>query len=151
MNLEDFIKNRKPKRTSKLNMYDKEIKTLIKNGFTVPQIHEYLTLQKIEISLKYLYRYTLKLKKNTSISSLEIEEIPNNPKSEPKKEEKKEDQKEEKKEDEKPKVDPFEALRKSLEEDKKNGTTKRREVPYWEPKNSRVRDWDKGTLMDPDT
>ena len=132
MTLEDFIKSSKPKRKSKLSMYDKEIKTLIENGFTVPQIYEYLTLQKIEISLKYLYRYTLKLKKNTSISSLEIEETLSKPKSEPKQEEKKEDQEKPKKEDEKPKVDPFEALRKLQEEDKKKGITKR-EVPYWEP------------------
>ena len=129
MDLEDFIKSNKPKRKSKLSMHDKEIKTLIENGFTVPQIHEYLTLQKIEISLKYLYRYTLKLKKNTSISSLEIEEIPSNPKLEQKQKE----QEKQKDEDEKPKVDPFEALRKLEEEDKKNGITKR-EVPYWEPK-----------------
>ena len=142
MNLEDFIKNRKPKRTSKLNMYDKEIKTLIKNGFTVPQIHEYLTLKKVEISLKYLYRYTLKLKKNTSISSLEIEETPNNPKSEPKQEEKKEDQEKPKEEDKKPKVDPIAAYKKLKEENAKNGTSGNK-VGYWEAKNSRVRDWGK--------
>jgi len=128
MDLEDFIKSNKPKRKSKLSMHDKEIKTLIENGFTVPQIHEYLTLQKIEISLKYLYRYTLKLKKNTSISSLEIEEIPSNPKSEPKKEDQEKEYKEPEKE-----IDPvFVALNKLQEENKKKGITKR-EVPYWEP------------------
>ena len=128
MDLEDFIKSNKPKRKSKLSMHDKEIKTLIENGFTVPQIHEYLTLQKIEISLKYLYRYTLKLKKNTSISSLEIEEIPSNPKLEPKQEEQEEEYKEPEKE-----IDPvFVALNKLQEENKKKGITKR-EVPYWEP------------------
>ncbi len=135
MNLEDFIKNRKPKRKSKLSMYDKEIKTLIKNGFTVPQIHEYLTLKKVEISLKYLYRYTLKLKKNTSISSLEIEEILSKPKSKPKQEEKEEYQ-------EKAKVDPIAAYKKLKEENAKNGTSGNK-VEYWEAKDSRVRDWGK--------
>lgn len=134
MTLEDFIKSSKPKRKSKLSMYDKEIKTLIENGFTVPQIYEYLTLQKIEISLKYLYRYTLKLKKNTSISSLEIEETLSKPKSEPKQEEKKED--------EKPKVDAVAAYKKLKEENAKNGTSGNK-VGYWEAENSRVRDWGK--------
>ncbi len=141
-NLEKFKKLEKPGKKSKLSKYHNEISNLIEDGYTVKQVHKYLIeIEKVEVNLDYLYKYIRKL--NTKELA---KETPSKPKSEPKQEEKKEDQEE----DEKPKVDPFEALRKSLEEDKKNGTTKRREVPYWEPKNSRVRDWDKGTLMDPD-
>jgi len=135
-NLEEYIKSVKPSRKSKLEQYNNEISTLRENGYSVKQIHNFLTEhKKIDVNLDYLFRYIQKL--NTEELA---KEIPSNPKSEPK---------QEKKKDEKPKVDPFEALRKLEEEDKKNGITKR-EVPYWEPKNSRVKDWDKGTLMDPD-
>ena len=135
-NLEEYIKSVKPSRKSKLEQYNNEISTLRENGYSVKQIHNFLTEhKKIDVNLDYLFRYIQKL--NTKELA---KEIPSNPKSEPK---------QEKKKDEKPKVDPFEALRKLEEEDKKNGITKR-EVPYWEPKNSLVRDWDKGTLMDPD-
>jgi len=138
-----ILKNlEKPGFKSKLSKYNNEIYSLFEDGYTVKQIHKYLIeMEKVEVSLDYVYKYIRKL----NIKEL-AKEISSNSKSEPKQKE----QEKQKDEDEKPKVDPFEALRKSLEEDRKNGTTTRREVPYWEPKNSRVRDWDKGTLMDPD-
>jgi len=141
-NLEKFKNLEKPGFKSKLSKYNNEIYSLFEDGYTVKQIHKYLIeMEKVEVSLDYVYKYIRKL----NIKEL-AKEISSNSKSEPKQKE----QEKQKDEDEKPKVDPFEALRKSLEEDRKNGTTTRREVPYWEPKNSRVRDWDKGTLMDPD-
>ena len=120
-NLEEYVKSVKPSRKSKLEQYNNEISTLRESGYSVKQIHNFLTeYEKIDINLDYLFRYIQKL--NTKELA---KETPNKPKSEPK-------QEEVKKEDEKPKVDPFEALRKLQEEDKKKGITKR-EVPYWEP------------------
>ena len=124
-NLEKFKKLEKSGKKSKLSKYHNEISNLIEDGYTVKQVHKYLIeIEKVEVNLDYLYKYIRKL--NTK------ELAKKTPKSEPKQEEKKEDQGEENKEDEKPKVDPFEALRKLQEENKKKGITKR-EVPYWEP------------------
>jgi len=125
-NLEKFKNLEKPGFKSKLSKYNNEIYSLFEDGYTVKQIHKYLIeMEKVEVSLDYVYKYIRKL----NIKEL-AKETSNNPKSEPKQKE----QEKQKDEDEKPKVDPFEALRKSLEEDRKNGTTTHREVPYWEPK-----------------
>lgn len=137
-NLEEYVKSVKPSRKSKLEQYNNEISTLRESGYSVKQIHNFLTeYEKIDINLDYLFRYIQKL--NTKEL---VKEIPSNPKSEPKQEEKKEDQEEVKKEEEKPKVDPIAAYKKLKEENAKNGTSGNK-VGYWEAKNSRVRDWGK--------
>jgi len=123
-NLEKFKKLEKPGKKSKLSKYHNEISNLIEDGYTVKQVHKYLIeIEKVEVNLDYFYKYIRKL--NTKELA---KETSSNPKSEPKQEE----QEKQKDEDEKPKVDPFEALKKLQEENKKKGITKR-EVPYWEP------------------
>ena len=128
-NLEEYIKSVKPSRKSKLEQYNNEISTLRENGYSVKQIHNFLTEhKKIDVNLDYLFRYIQKL--NTKELA---KEIPSNPKSEPK---------QEKKKDEKPKVDAVAAYKKLKEENARNGTSGNK-VEIWEPKNSRVRDWGK--------
>ena len=133
-NLEEYIKSVKPSRKSKLEQYNNEISTLRENGYSVKQIHNFLTEhKKIDVNLDYLFRYIQKL--NTKELA---KETLNNPKSEPKQEDQEED-----KELEEPEENPaFVALRKLKEENAKKGIFGN-EMKIWEPKESRVRDWGK--------
>jgi len=127
LEIEIWMKKVETDEKSKLDPYKDDIRTLIKNKYSAKKIKQFLfEIKKIDVSLSHLYKYIKDLKNAEDII------ISSNPKSEPKQEEKKEDQEDVKKKDEKPKVDPFEALKKLQEENKKNGVTKR-EVPYWEP------------------
>lgn len=69
MNIEEFRKKLKPKKTSNLKKFEVEIKELLDDGYSQKSICEYLKLNGIHISQPNLCRFIKKNSKSTTTAT----------------------------------------------------------------------------------